>query len=75
MLDIKYIIANKELIRDGLAKKGYDKVINIDELETLFLNLNKLKTSSQALSEEKNKLSNSIKSASSEERPLIIAKS
>ena len=75
MLDIKYIISNKELIRDGLVKKGYDKVINIDELETLFLNLNKLKTSSQALSEEKNKLSNSIKSASSDERPLIIAKS
>ena len=25
MLDIKYIIANKELVREGLLKKGYDK--------------------------------------------------
>lgn len=75
MLDIKYIIANKELVRDGLAKKGYEKIINIDELEQLYLNINKLKTSSQSMSEEKNKLSNSIKSASNEERPAIIAKS
>lgn len=75
MMDIKYIIANKELVRDGLAKKGYANIINIDELEALYLNLNKLKTSSQALSEEKNKLSNSIKSASADERPAIIAKS
>lgn len=75
MMDIKYIIANKELVRDGLAKKGYANIINIDELEVLYLNLNKLKTSSQAMSEEKNKLSNSIKSASAEERPAIIAKS
>ena len=37
--------------------------------------MNKLKTSSQALAEEKNKLSASIKSASAEERPNIIAKS
>ncbi len=75
MLDIKYIIANKELVRDGLAKKGYDKIINIDELEALYLSLNKLKTSSQAMSEEKNRLSNSIKAASADERPAIIAKS
>lgn len=75
MLDIKYIIANKELVREGLAKKGYEKIINVDELEQLYLNINKLKTSSQSMSEEKNKLSNSIKSASNEERPAIIAKS
>lgn len=75
MLDIKFIIANKELVREGLAKKGYEKIINVDELEQLYLNINKLKTSSQSMSEEKNKLSNSIKSASNEERPAIIAKS
>ena len=58
MLDIKFILANKELVRDGLAKKGYEKIINVDELEQLYLNINKLKTSSQSMSEEKNKLSN-----------------
>lgn len=75
MLDIKYIIANKELVREGLAKKGYEKVIDVDDLEKLYFNINKLKTSSQSMSEEKNKLSNSIKSATAEERPAIIAKS
>lgn len=74
-MDIKYIIANKELVREGLAKKGYANIINIDELEALYLNLNKIKTSSQAISEEKNKLSNLIKSATVDERPAIIAKS
>lgn len=75
MLDIKYIIENKPLIQEGLDKKGYGKVISLDELEKLYLEMNKLKTSSQAKSEEKNKLSNAIKSASAEERPAIIAKS
>lgn len=75
MLDIKYIIANQELIKEGLEKKGYSKIINLDELVSLHSSINKLKTSSQALAEEKNRLSNSIKSASAEERPAIIAKS
>jgi len=35
MMDIKYIIANKELVREGLAKKGYANIINIDELQNL----------------------------------------
>lgn len=76
MLDIKYIAENPDVIKDGLAKKGYSKdVIDIDALIALYKDINKLKTSSQSLSEEKNKLSNSIKSASAEERPAIIAKS
>ncbi len=76
MLDIKYIVENPEIIKEGLAKKGYTKEdIDIDALIALHKDINKLKTSSQALSEEKNKLSNSIKSASAEERPAIIAKS
>lgn len=75
MLDIKYIIENKPLIQEGLDKKGYGKIISLDELEKLYLEMNKLKTSSQAKSEGKNKLSNAIKSASAEERPAIIAKS
>ena len=74
MLDIKFIIENKEKVKEGLAKKGYTN-IDIDGLIALHLDINKLKTSSQALAEEKNRLSNSIKSASAEERPNIIAKS
>lgn len=76
MLDIKYIAENPDVIKNGLAKKGYSKdVIDVDALIALYKDINKLKTSSQSLSEEKNKLSNSIKSASAEERPAIIAKS
>lgn len=76
MLDIKYIAENPDVIKDGLAKKGYSKdVIDVDALIALYKDINKLKTSSQSLSEEKNKLSNSIKSASAKERPAIIAKS
>lgn len=75
MLDIKYILANKELVREGLAKKGYQNVIDLDVLEKLHLDINKIKTSSQSLSEEKNRLSNSIKTANNEERPALIAKS
>lgn len=74
MLDIKFIIENKELVQDGLNKKGYTQ-IDLDNLISLHSSITKLKTSSQALAEEKNKLSNSIKSASAEERPAIIAKS
>ena len=74
MLDIKYIAENKELIEDGLRKKGYAD-IDVSELISLHLSINKLKTSSQALAEEKNRLSNSIKSAAPDERPAIIAKS
>lgn len=76
MLDIKFIIENTKTVKEGLARKGYaPEEINIDELINIYKNLNKLKTSSQALAEEKNKLSNSIKSSSAEERPAIIAKS
>ena len=76
MFDIKYIMENPEAIKEGMAKKGYtQKDIDVDALIALYKDIAKLKTSSQALSEEKNKLSNSIKSASAEERPDIIAKS
>ena len=76
MFDIKYIMENPEAIKEGMAKKGYtQKDIDVDALIALYKDIAKLKTSSQALSEEKNKLSNSIKSASAEDRPAIIAKS
>ena len=75
MLDIKFIIENKELVKEGLRKKGYEKIINVDDLIALHSAITRLKTSSQAKAEEKNKLSNSIKSASAEERPALIAKS
>lgn len=74
MLDIKFIIDNQQYVKDSLAKKGF-AAENVDRLISSYLEMNKLKTSSQALAEEKNKLSNSIKSASAEERPNIIAKS
>ncbi len=73
MLDIKFIVENPEVVKEGFAKKGCN--INVDELIKLYLDVNKLKTSSQSLAEEKNRLSNSIKSASAEDRPAIIAKS
>lgn len=76
MLDIKFIIENKELVKEGLAKKGYTaENIDIDALINLHLDINKLKTSTQNKLEEKNRLSNSIKSASPAERPQIIAQS
>jgi seryl-tRNA synthetase len=76
MLDIKFIVENTEFVKEGLLKKGYtEEDINIDNLIALHKSVTKLKTSTQALAEEKNRLSNSIKSASPEERPSIIAKS
>lgn len=74
MLDIKFIIDNQEYVKESLGKKGF-AAENVDKLISTYLEMNKLKTSSQAMAEEKNKLSNSIKSASAEERPAIIAKS
>lgn len=64
MLDIKFIIENQKLVEEGIAKKGLS--VDIPALIALHLDINKLKTSSQALAEEKNRLSNSIKSASAE---------
>lgn len=76
MLDIKYIVSHVEEIKDGLQKKGYTREnLDIDELIKLYKEITALKTSSQSLAEEKNRLSNSIKTASVEERPAIIAKS
>ncbi len=74
MLDIKFIADNTEWVKKSLSRKGFEPQ-KIDELLKVFYEMNKLKTSSQALAEEKNKLSNSIKSASADERPAIIAKS
>lgn len=74
MLDIKFITDNTQWVKDSLARKGFPAE-KVDELIQTFYAMNKLKTSSQALAEEKNKLSSSIKSASPEEKPAIIAKS
>ena len=76
MLDIKFIIENTDFVKDGLEKKGYTKKdLDLYAMIDLHKEINKLKTSSQSIAEEKNKLSNAIKSASPEERPSIIAKS
>ncbi len=74
MLDIKYIVENQDTVKKCLAKKGFASE-NVDSLVSSYLSMNKLKTSSQALAEEKNRLSNSIKTAAAEDRPAIIAKS
>ncbi len=74
MLDVKYIIDNPQQVKDSLAKKGFAPE-NVDRLLSTYFEMNKLKTASQGLAEEKNKLSASIKNASPEERPNIIAKS
>lgn len=74
MLDIKFIIENQDAVEEGLIKKGY-KNISVADLISLHLEINKLKTSSQAKAEEKNRLSNSIKTVSAEDRPAMIAKS
>lgn len=74
MLDIKFIVENKDHVKDCLAKKGFQPE-NVENLIASYLEMNKLKTSSQNLAEEKNRLSNSIKNAAAEERPAIIAKS
>ena len=53
MLNIKFIIDNPELVKEGLAKKGYTpEQIDIDALIALHKDVNKLKTSTQALAEE-----------------------
>lgn len=76
MFDIKFITENPDLVKEGIAKKGYTKEdLDIDALIALYKDINKLKTSSQALAEEKNKLSASIKNAAPNERAAIIAKS
>ncbi len=74
MLDIKFIAENTDWVKKSLARKGFAEE-NVDELLNTYYEMNKYKTSSQVLAEEKNKLSNSIKSASAEGRPAIIAKS
>lgn len=74
MLDIKFIADNTEQVKKSLARKGF-AAAKVDELLNAYYEMNKLKTSSQALAEEKNKLSNSIKSAANEEKQAIIARS
>lgn len=74
MLDIKFVVENTQWVKDALAKKGFAPE-NVDKLISTYLEMNKLKTSSQLLAEEKNKLSNSIKSATADERQAIISKS
>ncbi|MDR1693976.1 MAG: serine--tRNA ligase [Lactobacillaceae bacterium] len=71
MLDIKFILENKEKVEEGLKKKGMTN-IDVVGLISLYLEINKLKTSSQTKAEEKNRLSNLIKNAPAEDRQSII---
>ncbi len=74
MPDIKYIIENSDEVKKSLGRKGYGAE-KIDALINQYKELNKLKTAVQTGAEEKNKLSNAIKSAPAEEKAAIIAKS
>ncbi len=74
MPDIKFIVENQNYVKAELGKKGF-AAENIDRLVDTYARLNKLKTTSQALAGEKNRLSASIKSAAPDERPQIIAQS
>lgn len=74
MLDIKFIIENQEEVAQGWAKKGYKRE-NLENLVSSYSQLNKVKTSAQGLAEERNRLSNAIKTASADERPTMIAQS
>lgn len=74
MPDIKYIVEHVDEVKKSLGRKGYEAA-KIDALINQYKELNKLKTAVQAGSEEKNKLSNAIKSAPAEEKAAIIAKS
>jgi len=74
MLDIKFIIDNQALVQDGLNKKGFTN-IDLEELIATYTQLTSFVTSAQELREEKNRLSNSIKTAKPDERPQIIARS
>ena len=74
MLDIKFIIENQKKVEEGIDKKGFTN-ISIADLISVHKRLTALITSTQEKREEKNRLSNSIKTASNEERPNIIAQS
>lgn len=74
MLDIKFVAENVDWVKKSLKRKGFAEE-NVDKLVEAYLEMNKLKTSTQQKMEEKNRLSNSIKSALAEERTNIIAKS
>lgn len=74
MLDIKFIADNTDWVKTSLKRKGLPEE-KVDELLKAYQDLNKLKTSTQSKMEEKNKLSNAIKSASADDKQSIIAKS
>lgn len=76
MPDIKFIIENTDAVKEGLVKKGYRREdLDVDALIALHKEITGLKTSAQALAEEKNRLSNSIKTAAADQRQEIIAQS
>lgn len=74
MLDIKFVIENQKMVEDAVAQKGF-KDLDISKLVSLHAEINKLKTSSQGLAEERNSLSNLIKTATVDDRQSIIEKS
>ncbi len=73
MLDIKFIVENQKLVEEAFGKKGCN--IDVAGLIAQYFEINKMKTATQALAEEKNQISNSIKTAAAEDRQSLINKS
>ena len=57
MLDIKFVAENVDWVKKSLQRKGFDSS-NVDKLVEAYLEMNKLKTSTQQKMEEKNKFIN-----------------
>jgi seryl-tRNA synthetase len=73
MLDIKFIRENTDLVKKTAADKNID--VDVDKILSLDEEIRALKTKLQELSEQKNKLSDQIKSADPDNKGVMIEKS
>ena len=71
MIDIKYIRENPEIVKNACAVKGFDD--HIDEILALDTRVRELKTITQTMTAEKNKITREIPTAS--DKAPLIAKS
>ncbi len=71
MLDIKFIRENADLVKKGAKDKQFD--VDIDHLLSLDTRRRELIQESEQVRARRNQVASSIKSASNEERPALIA--
>ncbi len=71
MLDIKFIRENADLVKKGAKDKQFD--VDIDHLLSLDTRRRELIQESEQVRARRNQVASSIKSASNEERPTLIA--